>query len=58
MSTKQLKGLGRGLDTLIPQDFDKAILTEVNERVQKLFITDLKPNPQQPRRHFDETALN
>jgi len=51
------KGLGRGFDVLIPTDFDNAILTDVNERVQKLFIDDIEPNPDQPRRSFDKEAL-
>lgn len=51
------KGLGRGFDVLIPTDFDQAILTEETDRVQKLFIKDIVPNSEQPRGHFDKTAL-
>lgn len=51
------KGLGKGLDVLIPTDFDNSILTDVNDRVQKLFVKDIQPNPDQPRRTFDEAAL-
>lgn len=51
------KGLGKGFDVLIPQNFDEAILTDVNDRVQKLFINDIEPNPDQPRRVFDKQAL-
>ena len=51
------KGLGRGFDTLIPKDFDNSILLDQDERIQKLHVNDLKPNPEQPRQHFDEEAL-
>lgn len=50
------KGLGRGLDTLIPTSFDTTILRD-SERIEKLPINKVKPNPDQPRKHFDETAL-
>jgi len=52
------KGLGKGFDVLIPADFDETILTDVNDRVQKLLISDIQPNPDQPRRIFDVQALN
>lgn len=50
--------LGRGLGALISEDLDRSILQEDNERVQKLLITDIVPNPDQPRREFEENALN
>jgi ParB family chromosome partitioning protein len=50
-------GLGRGFGTLIPQTFDASLLTEENERIQKLAIAMLSPNPEQPRTIFDEDAL-
>lgn len=50
-------GLGKGFDALIPQDFDKSILFEEQERVQKIALNDLVPNPDQPRQHFDQEAL-
>lgn len=57
MSTAKKSGLGRGFDALIPQDFDKSILLEENERVQKIAVEALTPNPNQPRQHFDKQAL-
>jgi ParB family chromosome partitioning protein len=51
------KGLGRGLDVLIPQDFDSSILLEDQDRVQKLFTKDIEPALDQPRKHFDQEAL-
>lgn len=58
MSAKPKSGLGKGLDVLIPTDFDTALLMEVSDRVQNLFIKDVSPNADQPRRHFDQDALN
>ena len=45
-------GLGRGLGRLIPTDVlkDRGALAE-------LAITAVRPNPRQPRGHFDEEAL-
>lgn len=57
MSAKQT-GLGRGFDALIPKDFDRAILQDDVERVQKILIQDIVPNPDQPRREFDEGTLS
>lgn len=54
----QKPSLGRGLGALISNDLDRSILQDENERVQKLLISDILPNPDQPRRQFDQTALN
>lgn len=51
------QSLGRGLGALISEDLDRSILQEDNERVQKILIQDIIPNPDQPRREFDRTAL-
>jgi ParB family chromosome partitioning protein len=56
MSTKN-KGLGRGMDTLLPQDFDKSFLLDESERIQKIDIKKIKPNKDQPRKYFDEDAI-
>lgn len=56
MSAK-ISSLGRGFDALLPQDFDKALLLSADDRVQQVPVGKLKPNPHQPRRHFDEEAL-
>jgi ParB family transcriptional regulator, chromosome partitioning protein len=53
----QKQTLGRGFGALLPQDLDRSIMTEDNERVQKILIQDIKPNPDQPRREFDQGAL-
>lgn len=57
------KGLGRGFDSLIPttvldEDFDPT--TQQDEQIselRKIPIGDISPDPDQPRRHFDEEAL-
>jgi ParB family chromosome partitioning protein len=54
----QKQPLGRGLGALISEDLDRSILQEDNERVQKLLITDIVPNPDQPRRQFEQAALD
>jgi ParB family transcriptional regulator, chromosome partitioning protein len=54
----QKQSLGRGLGALISDDLDRSILHEDIERVQKLLISEIVPNPDQPRRQFDQTALN
>jgi ParB family chromosome partitioning protein len=51
------KGLGRGFDSLIPTSFDTTILMDESERIQMLSVDVLKPNPDQPRKHFDDQAI-
>lgn len=49
--------LGRGLEALLPTDFDNSILLGSEERIQNLFIKDVRANADQPRKHFDDNAL-
>jgi ParB family chromosome partitioning protein len=51
------RGLGRGFDALISNDFDKSILLTPADVVQKIKVADMQASPYQPRRHFDEQAL-
>lgn len=51
------QSLGKGFDALIPKEFDRTILQEDQNRVQKLLIEDIVPNPDQPRKDMDETML-
>jgi ParB family chromosome partitioning protein len=51
------KGLGRGFDALIPKNFDSSLLLDKDERVHKLLITDIVPHKDQPRKEFDQTAI-
>lgn len=52
------RGLGRGFETLLPTNFDKSLVLNDDERIQKISINDIQPNKDQPRRHFDEVALS
>ncbi|MDD6326977.1 MAG: ParB/RepB/Spo0J family partition protein [Eubacteriales bacterium] len=66
------RGLGRGLDNLIPTDepisnkkdttVKPVVKTEVKEVIKKveqtLNINRIEPNKNQPRKHFDEDALS
>ena len=54
---KSTKSLGRGFDVLIPTDFDETILQDSSDRIQKLLIKNIQPNLDQPRRVFEEHAL-
>jgi ParB family chromosome partitioning protein len=50
-------GLGRGFDSLIPQNFDNSLLLDEHERIQKIPVTKLVARVDQPRQFFDENAL-
>jgi ParB family chromosome partitioning protein len=50
-------GLGKGLEALIPKEFDSVIL-DSGEKVQNIAINRVEPNPDQPRKHFDDDALD
>lgn len=58
MANKNSKGLGRGIDALFTEfaQFDNVDASD--ERVQEIELSQIRPNPYQPRRTFDETALN
>ena len=45
------KGLGRGLDALLPDN------VELNASIRQIDITELDRNPSQPRREFDAESL-
>lgn len=55
------RGLGRGLSALMadltPEDANPASTGATRPREQRLPVEKLVPNPDQPRRAFDETAL-
>lgn len=54
--TKQ-KGLGRGFDSLLPQNFDESLLLSSSDKVEKIAVGRLVPNVYQPRREFDQGQL-
>ncbi|NEW62543.1 ParB/RepB/Spo0J family partition protein [Granulicatella sp. zg-ZJ] len=56
---KQTKGLGKGIGALFSspmEDFESIDLD--NEQVEEILLSDIRPNPYQPRKTFDEQALN
>jgi len=53
----KMTGLGRGFDSLIPTHIDAALLEDDSNRIQKLLITDVFPNTDQPRKVFDANTL-
>ena len=55
-SSKQF-GLGRGFDTLLPQEFDAAILLNKAEEVRQVPLEQIEPNPNQPRKYFEESTI-
>lgn len=57
MSENKGRGLGRGFDALMPTGVDSSLLNRGKDRVQNLFIKDIYPNKDQPRREFNETLL-
>lgn len=62
MSAKKQTGLGRGFASLIPTDvldetFDPTASGEQSSELRYVKRTEIFPNAEQPRRHFDEDAL-
>lgn len=51
------KGLGRGFDSLLPQNFDETLLLSAADKIEKIPIDRLVPNQYQPRREFADEAL-
>ncbi len=53
------KGLGKGLDALF-ESYREEIGSDnkENSKVQEIKITDIDPNPEQPRKQFDEDKIN
>jgi len=57
VSAKPKSGLGRGMDSLISNDFNREVLEDSKDRIQKLFITQISPMSGQPRTNFDDKEL-
>lgn len=53
MKDKRQSGLGRGIDAIF-SDFDNA---DSNENVEEIKLENIRPNPYQPRKTFDQVAL-
>lgn len=58
MSAKKRKGLGQGINALFPEE---ALLEEESlsgeEKVDRIPVSEIRPNPYQPRQNFDQDAL-
>lgn len=58
MAKTPKRGLGRGFESLLAPDLNKTnLLAASGERVEQLAVKSLRPNPYQPRKHFDQKAL-
>ncbi|UQS82169.1 ParB/RepB/Spo0J family partition protein [Bombilactobacillus folatiphilus] len=55
MTDKKRSGLGRGIDAIF-SDFEKDEIT--SENVVEISLEDIRPNPYQPRKTFDQEALD
>lgn len=52
------KGLGKGLDIMIPQQIEEDVKSVDNvSRETYIHISEIEPNKKQPRKKFDEDAL-
>lgn len=65
MAEKKQKGLGRGLDSIFGSNVEQFlddIQSSAKEvpgiREVEIAIEEIRPNPYQPRKEFDQTALN
>ena len=65
MAEKKQKGLGRGLDSIFGSNVEQFLddiqssAKEVpGRREVEIAIDEIRPNPYQPRKEFDQTALN
>jgi ParB family chromosome partitioning protein len=55
---KKNTGLGRGIETLLPKNFDTSFLLDESERIQKIDIQRIEANKDQPRKTFDKVAID
>ena len=58
VKNQKSKGLGRGIDALFGGNFDSIENLEkvdtTNEKVEEISISEIRPNPYQPRKDFNE----
>lgn len=52
------RGLGQGLSALIPDELEEEIALENKKDILKVKISLIEPNPNQPRKQFDEDSLH
>lgn len=55
MASKKQSGLGRGIEALFQSVNDET--ANAGDTVQELKLAEIRPNPYQPRKTFDEAAL-
>lgn len=58
MSAQKKRGLGRGLDALLSSDSNPQDQGSTVDEQRELALDRLQPGAHQPRRHFDEDALD
>lgn len=51
------RGLGQGLSALISDDLEEQIVLDNKKDVMKVKLSHVEPNPNQPRKQFDEDGL-
>lgn len=56
MEKNKKKGLGRGIDALF-QEINETNTLKDESTIQEIPLDEIRPNPHQPRLHFDMTAL-
>lgn len=57
MANKNSKGLGRGIDALFSNFESFEEIDETKEHVEEIKLDEIRPNPYQPRKTFDEGTL-
>ena len=55
---KKNVSLGRGIESLLPKNFDSSFLLDESERIQKISLDRIEPNKDQPRKNFDKEAID
>ena len=56
-TTKKQTGLGKGFDSLLPQNFDDTLLLGASDKVKKIPLDRLVANRYQPRQEFEAESL-
>lgn len=57
MAAARKRGLGQGLNALISDELEDKIVEQNKHGILKVQINKVEPNPNQPRKAFDEDAL-
>lgn len=58
MTSAKKRGLGKGLEALIPEIVTYNVADEASEKIQSISINLVYPNPNQPRREFDQATIS